>query len=526
MKPKSILLFIGSVLALIALPFTANSQSTAISGTTSVNLDFAALESAASLQLSSAEGTADAATGFPVAFAITNETPFQYTPDPFAPVAGSIDHRGSVTFTIVGTTDTVTVGDFTIGFDAARAVGGNSGFFVQDNVSSLGILFDVVAPTTLTADMDGLFIDAELKVSPEFATFLSTNSLATTDLSGVTIGTAQVNASTSSIMIIQGRTSVNLNFDALETNASLAFSSVNNTTAPAGGFPAGFAITSETPFMFNFPFAPVGGSINHTGSVTFNITGTETLVEVGNFVIGYDMARATGDNSGFFVEDTISSLGILFDVAAPTTLEANPDQFFAAAALNVSPEFATYLSTNALATADLTGVEIGSAQIDGLSGGLFAMAETENEVINFSSRGFLSNALGSEFNLGFVITGSDPATVVIRVGGEGTLRSIYDEAFGGEGASVGAVDMVQDPRMELFDSNQVSLAVRDNLADEPMLSLISGTSLDPVSGSLPNGPNDSILIITLNPGTYTVQVLGADEDDNGVFISGIDIVEM
>jgi hypothetical protein len=278
--------------------------------------------------------------------------------------------------------------------------------------------------------------------------------------------------------------------------------------------------------MFTLPFTPTGGSISHTGSVTFNVVGTETLVEVGNFVIGYDGARAADGNSGFFVQDTISDLGILFDVGAPTTLEATPDNFFAAAVLNVSPEFATYLSTNELATADLTGVEIGSAQIDGLSDGLYAMTGGVNEIINVSTRGFLNSTAGNEFNLGFVVMGPDPATVVIRVGGEGTLRSIFDTALGGEGASVGVIEMVQDPRIELFDASLNSLGTRDNLEDEPQISLLSGTSLDPVSGSLPSGANDAVMIVTLDPGNYTVQAFGADENDSGVIIGNVDIVDM
>jgi hypothetical protein len=241
---------------LSAIPFALNAQPTAISGTTSVNLDFAALESAASLQLASAESTGNPAQGFAAGFAITNETPFQYNTDPFGPVGGSIDHTGSVTFNIVGTESTVTVGDFTIGYDGARAADGNSGFFVQDNISALGILFDVVAPSNLMADTDGLFIAADLKVSPEFAGYLTTNGLATTDLSGVTIGAAEVNASTMAIMITRGRTSVNLNFQALEDNASLAFSSVNNTTAPAGGFPPDSPSRARPPSCSPYPSLP------------------------------------------------------------------------------------------------------------------------------------------------------------------------------------------------------------------------------------------------------------------------------
>ena len=108
-------------------------------GMTSVLLDTAALSSLASLDLSSVSSDvmAPGALGAgSVAFGITPKTTFSYDPSDFlGTFSGSIEHNGSVFFN----SDTVEVGDFTIGFDAARvgAFGGAaSGFFVESTVAS------------------------------------------------------------------------------------------------------------------------------------------------------------------------------------------------------------------------------------------------------------------------------------------------------------------------------------------------------------------------------------------------------
>lgn len=54
------------------------------------------------------------------------------------------------------------------------------------------ILFDVAAPDALSATPDALTIDADLLVSPEFATILRDVGLATADLSGADVGDARV----------------------------------------------------------------------------------------------------------------------------------------------------------------------------------------------------------------------------------------------------------------------------------------------------------------------------------------------
>lgn len=115
------------------------------SGVTSVDLDTALLEASANLKLTGANSP-----GSPI------NSSFIFQKDPFAPVSGTIEHVGTVTFDAKGTA--VTVGDFEIGFDAARATGGRSGFFVRDTAGGLGILFAIGAPDEVSVRHPSLTI--------------------------------------------------------------------------------------------------------------------------------------------------------------------------------------------------------------------------------------------------------------------------------------------------------------------------------------------------------------------------------
>jgi len=111
-------------------------------------------------------------------------TTFDYTAGTLAPFSGTIEHSGSVLFN----GGTLEVGNFTIGFNAARQSATASGFFVADNVTFVGVpLFDVGIPSLLSATPDFLTIAANLLVSPELAGVLKNEALI-----GVDVGDALV----------------------------------------------------------------------------------------------------------------------------------------------------------------------------------------------------------------------------------------------------------------------------------------------------------------------------------------------
>ncbi|MEM9881774.1 MAG: hypothetical protein AAF800_02510 [Planctomycetota bacterium] len=170
-----------------------------VGGQTSVLLDTATLSSAASLDLSGVSDDVivpgelgDGSVAFGINSRVDSPaTTFAYDPSDFlGTFSGAIEHMGSVFFN----GDTVEVGDFKIGFDAARAGGDASGFFVESTVGIAAVLFDIGAPSLLEAEEESLVIEADLLVSAEFGAFLFDNGLSTTNLTGADVGDARVSA--------------------------------------------------------------------------------------------------------------------------------------------------------------------------------------------------------------------------------------------------------------------------------------------------------------------------------------------
>ncbi len=163
-----------------------------VGGQTSVLLDTDVLSSVG-LDLSSVSGDtivpgnlgdASVAFGINPRDAASLPTTFSYDPNDFLnSFSGTIEHTGSVFFN----TDTVEVGNFTIGFDANRVGGDNSGFFVESTTGVEAILFDVGLISNLDPQANSLTIQGALLVSPEFAGFLGD-----TGLTGAEVGGALV----------------------------------------------------------------------------------------------------------------------------------------------------------------------------------------------------------------------------------------------------------------------------------------------------------------------------------------------
>ena len=181
--------------ALVATQSASASTVYTVGGQTNVLLDLALLQSAASLQLTGLSNgviTPGNLGAGSVAFAITPPisaelpTTFRYDPaDFFGTFAGSINHRGTITFN-----NAITVGNFEILFD--------NGFKVADRESGLGVLFDV-AVTSATPTVDRFEATGNLLVSANFASLLLQLGLANADLTGADVGDAYIQGLNSGI---------------------------------------------------------------------------------------------------------------------------------------------------------------------------------------------------------------------------------------------------------------------------------------------------------------------------------------
>ncbi|MBS0656797.1 MAG: PEP-CTERM sorting domain-containing protein [Verrucomicrobia bacterium] len=186
-------------------------------------------------------------------------------------------------------------------------------------------------------------------------------------------------ASAQTFRVTSGVTSVVINPALIESAAGLSLTGANPTatsalTAPSGFAAVGFSITPTTTFQFTVGsgFTPVSGTIEHSGTVSFATTrgslGVGTAVTIGSFSIGFDPARisaGTDGRSGFFVRDTFSNLGILFDLSNPSIVNFNTGSgalTLGGTNLLVSAEFSSFLVNNGLALGSIAGANVGFAQ--------------------------------------------------------------------------------------------------------------------------------------------------------------------
>ncbi|NJN29413.1 MAG: serine hydrolase [Synechococcales cyanobacterium RM1_1_8] len=163
--------------------------------------------------------------------------------------------------------------------------------------------------------------------------------------------------------VAEGTTSLFLDFSLLET-AGLIIQNTTPTATPfSNQFQLGFEIADSTDFRFDsVPFAPLGGSIQHTGEIEF-LFGDDALLSIGDFEIGFEGDRITETNSGFYVADTLEDglgLDILFDISNPERLIIQNDELtLADADLLLAPELAQVLGLN-----DFVGADLGDTRID------------------------------------------------------------------------------------------------------------------------------------------------------------------
>lgn len=187
-------------------------------------------------------------------------------------------------------------------------------------------------------------------------------------VSAIVAGGVASSASAELVNVVGGQTNVALDFGLIEAATGLAFDGISEGVINPGNLEdsVAFAITSplsaSMPTTFTYDSDDFGGtfsgSIEHRGAVFF--TGSAD-VALGNFSIAY----AAGPEA-FQVVDNLD-LGIaLFDVAITDAAPA-VDMFEVWGDLLISEDFAMLLLELGLATADLTGVDVGDTWVQGLN---------------------------------------------------------------------------------------------------------------------------------------------------------------
>lgn len=134
----------------------------------------------------------------------------------------------------------------------------------------------------------------------------------------------------------------------------------------------------------------------------------------------------------------------------------------------------------------------------------FLASNPAPNLVNLSTRAFVGPG---ERNLigGFIIQGSQPATVILR-------------AIGNSLPALGITNALADPLMDLHDSTGAIIATSDDWIDGADASTIASYHLDPTNSQ------ESAILATLNPGDYTFVVRSFPNQNSS--LTGTSIVEL
>jgi hypothetical protein len=139
--------------------------------------------------------------------------------------------------------------------------------------------------------------------------------------------------------------------------------------------------------------------------------------------------------------------------------------------------------------------------VTGAGGTILVSNVTPSVLGNVSTRGFVSS--NETFIGGFVIEGISPRTILVRADGP-TLSTF------------GVPNSLTDPILTVFDGKGNVIATNTGWTTNPSPTAISNAAQIVGAFALPNPSADSALLLTLQPGAYTVQVTSAEGNSGTV----------
>jgi hypothetical protein len=148
--------------------------------------------------------------------------------------------------------------------------------------------------------------------------------------------------------------------------------------------------------------------------------------------------------------------------------------------------------------------DIAGAQSIYSNGPAYQTSNPSSNLVNLSTRAFVGAGENALIG-GFIVQGSQPATVVLRAIGH-SLRAL------------GITNPLNDPMMELHNSGGGIIATSDDWIDSSAATTIASYHLDPANSL------ESAIFATLNPGNYTVVVRAFDNHDGD--LTGVGLVEL
>lgn len=214
---------------------------------------------------------------------------------------------------------------------------------------------------------------------------------------------------------------------------------------------------------------------------------------IGDAIVVHAIERVTeGDNQGAFVQVDPRVTDVMSPVWDTSTMIDVPDgheDFFSV--VDFKGAFGTFNWAKGWTYLDRQGYMATSADDN----------KIDAEFINVSTRGLVGTGAGEEMNLGFILRGNEPQTVL----------------FIGKGPSLGGLGVantIADPRISIHDveSAGAMIAENDNWQDSPNAGLIELSTIPP------SDDNEAAEALTLSPGSYTMLLFGEGIGQGEIFI--------
>jgi hypothetical protein len=135
--------------------------------------------------------------------------------------------------------------------------------------------------------------------------------------------------------------------------------------------------------------------------------------------------------------------------------------------------------------------------VTGTGGTILVSNSPPTVFINVSTRGYVSSSVtGAVLDGGFVIAGTAPRTILIRA--DGPVLSTF-----------GVAGSLADPVLTVYNGSGGVVATNTGWTTNANPTAVSTAALETGAFALPNPGKDSALLLTLQPGAYTVVVSSA-----------------
>jgi len=344
----------------------------------------------------------------------------------------------------------------------------------------------------LNLSIDWFYPDANFDNFPDNFLFIE-------DSSRLFIGLAQTYDSGAYTLITgnpDGRTeaTVNLTVNPIPTSPLTQLANLSTRGFSGDGDRAmtvGFVIEGDEPL--NILLRAVGPTI---AGAPFNVPGT-----MPDPILSLRRALSTGGFEDVATNDNWHQS----DLATPEQMEAVAAEMGAFALNENSADAALLISLNpGIYTATVTGAEDDDQATEGVIIVEAYDVDTTgsgSRLVNLSTRGFVTNN-DSTMIAGLVVKGTAARTYMLRVAGD-TLGDF------------GVSNPVDDPFMTLFRGTE-AIRINDDWDHPPAHQDLLRTTMNELGAFALTDRQECAMLLTLEPGPYTLRVEGFDENSEGI----------